>query len=94
MLQPARRLVRARNRRPLTVGALSAIGLLLVGCARVADARPPGALLAVRSRDSWFYIDDRDFRSKATFVLLSQIYALQGVPPATGSPALTLPVGR
>jgi hypothetical protein len=61
---------------------------------RVSESRPDGALLSVRNHDRWFFIEDRDFRSKSTFVLLSQIYALQAAPPTGILPTLTLPVGR
>ena len=58
------------------------------------DKRPDGAAVAVKYRDVWFYIDDRDQRSKATFTLLMQLFELQAGGGATGTkPVLTLPVG-
>ena len=65
--------------------------LLLVGWSR---ERPKCAAVAVKYRDYWFYIDDRDQRSKATFTLLSGLFELQAGGGATGTkPVLTLPVG-
>ena len=55
---------------------------------------PPGrAVVAVRHRGYWFYIDDTDLTSKSTFALLSQLFALQAGREAGGAPLLTLPVG-
>ena len=45
-------------------------GLLTV---RVAKGPPEGAAVAIAYRDHWFYIDDRDADSKATFSLLTQL---------------------
>jgi hypothetical protein len=50
--------------------------------------------LAVRYRDHWYYIDDRDYTSKATFFLLHKILAVQmKIDGAENLPVLTLPVG-
>jgi hypothetical protein len=60
--------------------------------------RPEGAYVAVPYRGYWFYIDDRDHASKATFNLMLQLTRLDlaGAPTQArqGSPILTLPVGR
>lgn len=61
---------------------------------RVSSSRPDNARIVVPHRGHWFYIGDTDIRSKSTFVLLTQLYALQASPPSTGGPTLTLPVGR
>ena len=58
------------------------------------SVRPDQATVAVRYRDSWFYIDDSDLRSKGTFSLLTQIFALQASAIPVTPPVLTLPVGR
>jgi hypothetical protein len=50
--------------------------------------------IAVRYRGYWFYIDDAGLESKATFSLLSQIFALQSGKSEAVVPVLTLPVGR
>ena len=55
--------------------------------------KPACAAVAVKYRGYWFYIDDRDHSSKATFALLMQLFELRaGGGPGKG-PVLTLPVG-
>ena len=39
--------------------------------------RPEGAYVSCRYRGKWFYISDNDAESKATFLMISQIFALQ-----------------
>lgn len=58
------------------------------------SARPDQPAVAVRYRDSWFYIDDADLRTKEMFSLLTQIFSLQASAIAVTPPVLTLPVGR
>jgi hypothetical protein len=51
--------------------------------------------VAVKYRGYWYYLDDRDQTSKMTFtwtLLLSRLDF--GLEEQTGSPLLTLPVGR
>ncbi len=57
-----------------------------------ADA-PSNALVRVRYRDAWFYIDDSDLDSKSTFTLLDTLFQLQAGGAQGGVPLLTLPVG-
>jgi hypothetical protein len=53
------------------------------------------AYLAVCYRGQWFYIEDADTVSRATFELLLELYYLEiRGGGAIGSPLLTLPVGR
>lgn len=61
---------------------------------RSSSSQPNRARIAVPHRGRWFFIDDTDLKSKSTFVLLTQLYALQASPPSGGGPTLTLPVGR
>lgn len=57
--------------------------------------RPPeNAYVAIKYRGYWFYIDDRDWQTKQTFVLLLKIGRLDFTRQALGGPALTLQVGR
>lgn len=53
--------------------------------------RPEDAFVAVRYRDHWFYINDRDFRSKRMFSFLMFIFTLVDTGAPTEAPALTLP---
>ena len=48
--------------------------LLNVKCSK---KKPKCAAVAVKYRCYWFYIDDRDHSSKATFALLMQLFELQ-----------------
>ncbi len=60
-----------------------------------AGHKPPAtAAVAVRYRDYWYYIDDRDQASKATFVLVLNISRLDFGRQPPGGPFQTLPVGR
>lgn len=54
--------------------------------------KPSDALVAIQYRNFWFYISDRDIRSKRTFILLLQLYNLQSSAIKQGGPVLTLPV--
>ena len=56
--------------------------------------RPDNAYIAVKHRDSWFYIADDDHTSKATWGLLNILFALQSASAQGKSPLLTLPIGR
>jgi hypothetical protein len=56
---------------------------------------PPCAYVAVRYRDYWFYIDDRDQASKASFGMVMQLSRLDFKRQQVGAgPLLTLPAGR
>ena len=59
---------------------------------RSQSSAPPNAAVAVRYRDSWFYIDDSDIDSKYTFMLLGTLVALQAGTIERAGPLLTLPV--
>ncbi len=58
--------------------------------------KPPNeAFVAVKYCGYWYYIDDRDHASKATFSLMLQLNRLEfGRQAIGGGPFLTLPVGR
>ena len=57
---------------------------------------PPNAYLAVHYRGYWYYIDDTDRETKATFALMTHLSRLDFNRQSLGGqgPALTLPVGR
>ena len=55
--------------------------------------RPASAYVAVRYRDHWFYIDDRDHDAKATFGLLQLLFSLQSTTGDGPVPLLTIPTG-
>lgn len=54
-------------------------------------AEPDYAFVKTRYRDHWFYIDDRDADSKATFGLLQLLFSLQSTTGNGALPLLTLP---
>jgi hypothetical protein len=54
--------------------------------------RPDCAFVAVKYRDYWFYIDDRDADTKATFALLLTMTRINLLGTRKGGPTLTLPV--
>jgi hypothetical protein len=55
--------------------------------------KPDNAFVSIPYRDHWFWIDDRDFRSKQTFSFLMIIFSLTDTGPARGAPIITIPAG-
>jgi hypothetical protein len=57
---------------------------------------PPTAYVAVHYRGYWYYIDDADRETKATFTLMTHLNRLDfnRQPLNSQGPTLTLPVGR
>ena len=56
--------------------------------------RPPSAAVAIRYLDYWYYIDERDHDSRATFALVLHMSRIElGQTGAGGAPVLTLPIG-
>lgn len=68
-------------------------GLFAVHAAR-GHKPPSNAFVSVKYRDCWYYIDDRDQESKATFTLVLALSRLDFGRQPPGAPFLTLPVGR
>jgi len=54
--------------------------------------RPACASVAVKYRDYWYYVDDRDSDTKATFALLLTMTRINLIGTKKGGPTLTLPV--
>jgi hypothetical protein len=55
--------------------------------------RPENAFVAVKHRGRWFYVDDRDYRSKRFFNGVYDIFNMEIAPSGGGGgPILTLPV--
>jgi hypothetical protein len=55
--------------------------------------RPADAFSAVKYRDYWYWIDDRDFRSKRTFAFLMILFSLTETGGKEGLPLVTIPSG-
>ena len=57
------------------------------------QAKPDDAFVAVRYRNWWFWIDDRDFASKRLFGFLMFLFTLVEEPSKEGTPIVTIPAG-
>jgi hypothetical protein len=64
-----------------------------VGCS---SGYPDTASVAVKHRGWWFFVDDRDARSKQGFVFLRTLVGLRldETSPGQGAPVLTIPAAR
>ena len=60
---------------------------------RSSNEEPLRSTIRIYYRNTWFYIDDSDLGSKSTFLLLTQIYALQSGTIKSTDPVLTIGVG-
>ena len=58
---------------------------------RNGEAAPADAYAAVRYRDRWFWIDDRDHQSKAMFTSVLFLLSLTETGQAQGGPVVTIP---
>lgn len=54
---------------------------------------PGDAFVAVPYRNHWFWIDDRDMRSKSIFSFMMFIFSLTDTEGKEGAPIVTIPVG-
>ena len=54
---------------------------------------PENEFVAVRYRDHWFYIDDRDIKSKRTFTFLMILFSVTETEGKEGLPLVTIPAG-
>ena len=55
--------------------------------------KPDYAFTAVRYRDYWYWVDDRDFKSKRTFAFLMILFSLTETGGKEGLPLVTIPAG-
>jgi len=55
--------------------------------------RPADAFVTVPYRNHWFWIDDRDMRSKSLFSFLMFIFSLTDTEGKEGAPIITVPAG-
>jgi hypothetical protein len=60
---------------------------------RFSEKQPVDAFVAVRNRDFWFYIDDRDYDSKNTFSMLMVLISLAESGSARVGPLVTIGAG-
>jgi hypothetical protein len=52
----------------------------------------PSAILRIKYRDYWFYIEDNDLESREAFALIDALFAVTGGTVPGANPILTLPV--
>lgn len=70
-------------------------GFFRVHSAKAKSAEPPAnAHVVARYKDYWFYIDESDQETKATFSLLMELARLELAGRPGPGPQLTLPIGR
>ncbi len=55
--------------------------------------KPENAFAAVRYKDHWYSIDDRDYNSKRTFAILMILFSLTETSETQGLPLVTIPAG-
>ena len=55
--------------------------------------RPAEAFTAVKYRGYWYWVDDRDFRTKRTFAFLMILFSLTETGGKEGLPLVTIPAG-
>jgi hypothetical protein len=55
--------------------------------------KPEDAFVAVKYRDYWFYIDDRDLKSKTTFTFVMILFSVTETGGKEGLPLVTIPAG-
>ena len=55
--------------------------------------KPENGFVAVKYRDYWFYIDDRDLISKRTFTFLMILFSVTETGGKEGLPLVTIPAG-
>ena len=58
---------------------------------RQGSSRPDDAFVAVQYRNQWFWIDDRDARSKLIFSVLILMFSLTETPQGQPAPVVTIP---
>ena len=54
---------------------------------------PEDAFVAVRYRDHWYSIDDRDFKSKSVFTFVMILFSLRESGDNANLPVITIPTG-
>lgn len=55
--------------------------------------KPPDAFVAIPYRKNWFWIDDRDMRSKSLFSFIMFVFSLTETEGREGAPIVTIPAG-
>jgi hypothetical protein len=58
---------------------------------RSSPTKPAESYVAVRHRGAWFWVDDRDWRSKRVFVLIMFLFTLSDTADEERLPVVTIP---
>jgi hypothetical protein len=73
-----------------TSNGISLPPLISIHCS---TSKPSNAFIEVRYRGQWFWIDDRDFRSKSLFSFIYFLFSLTETgEPQQGAPIVTIPI--
>jgi len=56
------------------------------------EKRPRGAFVAIHYREHWYWIDDRDLKSKRVFALILLLFSMSDSKAGDNLPVLTIPV--
>jgi hypothetical protein len=77
-----------------TVEEVDAAGLSIAPAVRINSSlqRPEDAFVSIQYRDHWFWIDDRDIKSKQIFSFLMFIFTLVETEGKDAAPVITIPV--
>ena len=59
---------------------------------KTSSSNPSGSAISIPYKGQWFYIDDEDLQSKATFLLIQVLMGMQSGATSSGAPVLTIPV--
>jgi hypothetical protein len=78
-----------------TMPLTNADGSEIVPLIRISSSkdRPSDSFIAIPYRGHWFWIDDRDIRSKAVFTFLMFVFSLTETQGNEGAPIVTIPAG-
>ena len=55
------------------------------------DAQPADAAVAVQYRGHWYWIDDRDLRSKRAFAFMMMLFTMSDPSSVENAPVVTIP---
>lgn len=59
---------------------------------KYSSSKPEHTFAAVQYRDLWFWVDDRDFKSKRTFLFVMILFSLLETGGTEALPQITIPV--
>jgi hypothetical protein len=53
---------------------------------------PKNAAVSIPYKNQWFYIEENDLQSKASFLLIQVLMGMQSGSSSSGAPVLTIPI--